>query len=44
MTYLCPYCGNQFEDLPRLAIRCPYCGHRIILKARPAVVKVVKAR
>ncbi len=42
MTYVCPNCGHEFEELPKIAVRCPYCGHRIILKARPPVVKIVK--
>ncbi len=43
MTYYCPNCGAEFDELPR-PVRCPRCSHRIILKKRPPVVKVVVAR
>ncbi len=45
MRYMCPKCGNKFDQLPKEGgIRCPYCGNRIILKTRPPVVKVVIAK
>ena len=43
MTYYCPRCKKEFDEFPRGVVRCPYCGSRIILKARPPVVKVVIA-
>ena len=42
MEYKCLKCKKEFELDNK--IRCPFCGFRIILKARPKVVKRVVAR
>jgi len=47
MPYVCAKCGREMtaEDLKALpGVRCPYCGHRILYKARPPLIKKVKAR
>ncbi|MBI5060703.1 MAG: DNA-directed RNA polymerase subunit P [Candidatus Aenigmarchaeota archaeon] len=40
--YRCLKCRKTFELEDR--IRCPYCGYRIIVKARPPVLKRVVAK
>ncbi|MGA8905619.1 MAG: DNA-directed RNA polymerase subunit P [Candidatus Bathyarchaeia archaeon] len=45
--YECISCGqhltaDQLAMTPE--IKCPYCGYRVLRKARPPIVKRVKAR
>lgn len=45
--YKCVKCGNEvyLSELERyVSFRCPECGYRIFKKARPSIVKRVKAR
>ncbi|MEM3586795.1 MAG: DNA-directed RNA polymerase subunit P [Candidatus Jordarchaeaceae archaeon] len=47
MVYICGKCGRQvtIDSLNLLGgIKCPSCGYRVLYKARPPVVKRVKAR
>ncbi len=45
MAYKCFECGKEIDtkSIERRII-CPYCGSRLIQKARPEVLKKVKAR
>ncbi|MBT3940724.1 DNA-directed RNA polymerase subunit P [Candidatus Woesearchaeota archaeon] len=45
ILYKCFKCQREInaENLARRVI-CPFCGSRIISKARPSVIKKVKAR
>lgn len=45
--YVCVRCGREvyLSELERyVSFRCPECGYRIFKKARPSIVKRVKAR
>jgi len=47
IMYECISCGqhltaDQLAMTPE--IKCPYCGYRVLRKARPPIVKRVKAR
>jgi len=47
LMYECISCGKQLTA-DQLAmtpeIKCPFCGYRVLRKARPPVVKRIKAR
>jgi len=47
VSYLCLRCGasmsyEQVNSSPE--VKCMNCGYRVLRKARPAIVKTVKAR
>jgi len=47
VEYQCIRCGKKFthEELAMMPeFKCPDCGYRILKKARPPIVKHVKAR
>jgi len=47
ISYICVSCGSKVtsEELELTPeIKCPFCGYRILKKARPPIVKRVKAR
>jgi DNA-directed RNA polymerase subunit P len=47
ILYECLNCGSKvsLEELSMTPeIKCPYCGYRVLKKARPPIVKRVKAR
>jgi DNA-directed RNA polymerase subunit P len=47
LLYECISCGKQLTA-DQLAmtpeIKCPFCGYRVLRKARPPIVKRIKAR
>jgi len=46
-VYECLKCGSKFHlsELDKyISFRCPECGYRIFKKARPSIVKKIKAR
>jgi DNA-directed RNA polymerase subunit P len=44
-NYRCIKCGKMVSiDLKYEKVRCPFCGYKILVKARPPVVKHMKAK
>jgi len=44
MPYVCSNCRREIKTLETGRVRCPHCRSRIIIKARPGVVRTVRAR
>ncbi|AEH06264.1 DNA-directed RNA polymerase subunit P [Methanothermococcus okinawensis] len=43
--YRCSNCGKIItQDELGMKAKCPYCSNKILIKLRPRVVKLVKAR
>lgn len=45
IMYKCLNCGKNVDVILKTAkkVICPQCGYRILVKARPKVVRTVKA-
>ncbi|MCW1301130.1 MAG: DNA-directed RNA polymerase subunit P [Candidatus Nanoarchaeia archaeon] len=41
--YICFYCHREISWKEVEKIRCPYCGGKVFFKARPKIVKRIKA-
>ena len=47
IEYECVRCGHKitYEELQSfMDLKCPHCGYKVLRKARPPIVKRVKAR
>jgi len=45
VDYLCIMCKRKIShEAIRKNIKCPFCGGKILVKIRPPIAKLVKAR
>lgn len=42
--YVCYNCNEKLGMEDAQKVRCPYCGSKILIKKRPKITKIVKAR